>query len=626
MTSVLEQKPQQNPVRPLAAAPEWPPDCPPMPRTWSRVELDFDSKPMVGWFDPGQLARTGVQALLSSVFGAYADRREVQAALGSNEPFDYSDQEDIWFDYIADLGDGFDSTYAMARLLAKEKLRVSSDSTSVETERGRFLVLGGDQVYPTASKDEYHNRLVGPYRAALPWTQPPDHPDMFAIPGNHDWYDGLTSFGRLFCQGRWIGGWKTRQPRSYFAIKLAHNWWLWGTDVQLESDIDFPQLEYFTSVAKQMEPGSKIILATAEPSWTYLPMKGPTAYENIQVLEEATMNPYGHKHVIGLAGDLHTYARYESKERGDTRHRFISGGGGAYLYPTHSLPTMFDLPEQGKLNRYKCDAVFPSLRDSKRLSWRALLFPFMNPPFAFFMGALYLIVAWSLQSTSIILEGVDFGQTAAEAKIHDTYIEQIAHIPFVNFGRVIAKTWHYAAVSPTTMLLIAALVFGLYAFADVKGRWLKMFVGVGHALLHIAALVVFAWALAWLDVVYLKIDPHSFLLTLAFTAEMVLLGGAVGSMIMGLYLWLSNRALGAHTNEIFSCQASPDYKHFLRFHLTKDGLTIYPIGVKKVPRSWELWMDQNAGNSVKPGTEWIVPKREGTANRPYLIEEPIEMK
>ncbi|MBD0259532.1 MAG: hypothetical protein ICV83_27750 [Cytophagales bacterium] len=56
----------------------------------------------------------------------------------------------------------------------------------------------------------------------LPWTWRPRW--LFAIPGNHDWYDGLASFVKQFCQGRWVGGWRTTQTRSYFALALPHNW------------------------------------------------------------------------------------------------------------------------------------------------------------------------------------------------------------------------------------------------------------------------------------------------------------------------------------------------------------------------------------------------------------------
>jgi hypothetical protein len=86
------------------------------------------------------------------------------------------------------------------------------------------------------------------------------------------------------------------------------------------------------------------------------------------------------------------------------------------------------------------------------------------------------------------------------------------------------------------------------------------------------------------------------------------------------------RSCGAHVNEVFSCQSITDYKHFLRFHVTKQGVTIYPIGIEKVLTNWELWMDKHAGEVADPGTEWIVPKKETSANRARLIEDPVEVR
>ncbi len=104
---------------------------------------------------------------------------------------------------------------------------------------GAYLILGGDEVYPVGSPREYESRFIGPYKAALPWTST-EHPCMLAIPGNHDWYDGLTGFMRVFGQERWIGGWQTRQRRSYFAVGCRSGWWLWGIDIQFDTYIDAP--------------------------------------------------------------------------------------------------------------------------------------------------------------------------------------------------------------------------------------------------------------------------------------------------------------------------------------------------------------------------------------------------
>src|SRR5262249_42329257 len=168
--------------------------------------------------------------------------------------------------------------------------------------------FGGDEVYPAASRTEYKQRLVRPYETALRKTGVP-HPHLFAIPGNHDWYDSLVSFSRLFCMKRWFAGWKTQQTRSYFAIKLPHGWWLLGTDVQLGSDVDAPQVEYFKKVAAHMADGDRVILCNAEPHWIYSGIYSDydtTVYNegNLAFLENHVLR----KGVsIFLAGDLHHY-------------------------------------------------------------------------------------------------------------------------------------------------------------------------------------------------------------------------------------------------------------------------------------------------------------------------------
>ncbi len=57
------------------------------------------------------------------MFSSYADRRELQA-LVSADVADRSRAPELWFDYVSDLGDGWNSTYTVARLLAAEELGV----------------------------------------------------------------------------------------------------------------------------------------------------------------------------------------------------------------------------------------------------------------------------------------------------------------------------------------------------------------------------------------------------------------------------------------------------------------------------------------------------------------------
>src|SRR5947209_16803246 len=126
---------------------------------------------MVGWYDPGQLGRTAIKVLSSTIIGGQSDFRNIESlAVGTNEIYDYTRDEnnklagEIWIDYVADLGDGWNSTYAIANTVAQEQLNLSGpDGPAHHTKRGTLLVFGGDEVYPTPSNHQYYKRLMRPY-------------------------------------------------------------------------------------------------------------------------------------------------------------------------------------------------------------------------------------------------------------------------------------------------------------------------------------------------------------------------------------------------------------------------------------------------------------------------------
>jgi hypothetical protein len=200
------------------------PERPPRPR--NDAKLEFTRKKRVAWFSPGLLYRAGQRVLVSSAFGDFLDKRELQEATPVGVISHRVDRDEAWIDYVADTGDGFDATYSTAWLTAQRVLEV--DGVDRALPRGSLLVLGGDEVYPSGDSGEYDNRFKGPYKASLPYVSA-DQPALLAIPGNHDWYDGLTNFLRVFCQEKWIGGRRTLQSRSYFAVRLPQSWWLWGS-------------------------------------------------------------------------------------------------------------------------------------------------------------------------------------------------------------------------------------------------------------------------------------------------------------------------------------------------------------------------------------------------------------
>ena len=79
--------------------------------------LGFRPEDAVRWLSPGELWRAGVKVVLSSVFASYADKREVQEAL---QPAPLAVRRaasgELWLDFVADLGGGFDATSTIAGL------------------------------------------------------------------------------------------------------------------------------------------------------------------------------------------------------------------------------------------------------------------------------------------------------------------------------------------------------------------------------------------------------------------------------------------------------------------------------------------------------------------------------
>lgn len=572
--------------------------------------MRFEPKPMVNWYDVKQLAATGLKALISTLFGNFADKREIQAALDPEGNFhDFSGLEDeCWIDYVSDLGDGFNSTYTMAHLMARESLSVNG----ITIMRCNMLIMGGDEVYPTPEIEEYRDRLRGPYNAAFPWKEnDTERPALFAIPGNHDWYDGCANFIKLFCQGRALGNWLTRQKRSYFAIKLPHQYWLLGIDVQLKSDIDNPQLLYFKKIAREeIQSGDKVILCTAEPSWVYESFhKKINSYERLNFFIEriiygkATDYEEKNKQVFLqtiLTGDLHHYARYKHHhERGITQ-LITAGGGGAFLHPTHMLTEEIGLEDQTQATK-KC--AFPSAGNSQRLSFLNLLFPFYSPSLTFFMGIFHPLTSWFLQS----------GNLAGS-----TFMERVSQLPFLN-----ADPWSFITISvesirhsPSIIVLNLILFFGILFFTDNETRrgGRNYVTGIPHAVLQLLNFYLLVWAFSRFNLTTLGLEVTQVHQVLLFSAEMIILGGLVSGFIFGIYLLISTLLLKNHANEAFSSLRWEGYKNFLRIHISRNGLTIYPIGVEKVTRNWK-----NTGTKDHP-------RFEGDTVHYQLIENPITIQ
>ena len=575
--------------------------------------MKFEKQKMVGWYDAVQLFNTALKTVISSTLGNYADRRELQAAV--NPELDYYDLsqhfgDEAWVDYVSDLGDGFNATYSVAHLLGKPELIIGN----LELKRGDILVMGGDMVYPTPEIDQYNNRLKGPYKAAFPdpddenyWIKDKINPKrrvkntarefldpierppfLFAIPGNHDWYDGLSNFLKIFTQNRRFGNWQTLQKRSYFAIKLCHDVWLWGIDVQLHSDIDQPQKEYFMKLACNIMPnGSKIILCTAEPAWVY-----PAVENNIQsynrlkyFIKNFIFNEFGmlddkklktkkkHDLIATLTGDLHHYSHYcEEKDGRQFNHCITAGGGGAFLHPTHGLPEKItELTQENFVLKNR----FPDKDESLKLLKNNFGFPVYSPQFSVIMAVVYLFFAWFMWKNTAMGHRIGLIDDPKNANFFNSFSSSLKDMSLVILGTV----------------------FLIYKFTDVKSAKKKLAVqilGFGHGLVHILALFVITWFLAkslraeYWPFIEKSSDPTGLYreMSFYFILQIAVFGGLIGTFIMGAYLYVANRFFNIHITESFSGLAIEDYKNFLRINVQKGKVTIYPIGIRKINKRW----------------------------------------
>lgn len=591
---------------------------------WLRGRPGPDTRmPMVGWFDPGQLVATGLKSLVSLVVGERSDRRIVQAlASRRQEYYDHSihyhdhargpqpskdrPRDEIWLDFICDTGDGWNSTYAVAYAASQRALRVRDGAASHDLPRGDVLVFGGDEVYPTPSREEYQRRLVAPFAAAFGDDEPAERPHMYAVPGNHDWYDGLSAFTRLFCSdigGRRIGGWWTRQRRSYFVLKLPHRWWLVASDGQLQSDLDVPQMEHFRDIAERyMQRGDRVILCLSLPVWVYAQkyrnMGRVFDETDLIFLREEVFAKRGIEVKVYLTGDLHHYRRHEetaaSAAGAEPVQKITAGGGGAFLHPTHeedvSVLREEAITDDVRPREFVVKQTYPSTAQSARLAWGNLRFPWINPRFGIVPATVYLMTAWLV------------GAAAAGAAPTTPW-------------QALGVTVQAFSTHPGLALWCGGIVLAFLAFTDTHSRLYRVLGGAAHAVAHLSAMFYLGWGA--LDVAARWLHTGGIVRAALAGAGTFAGGWIVGSVIVGLYLLISVNVFGRHSEEAFSAMRIEDYKHFLRLHVGRDGrLTIWPIKLERVPRRWRGRGDGDTTMSRVVPDEPLAPE---------LIEPPIRV-
>ncbi|MDX3261989.1 metallophosphoesterase [Streptomyces sp. NPDC093228] len=311
----------------------------------------------LSWLNPKTLwaARNGV---LASWFGdptGQTRSRWAQQQQSAGAPADRVIRHDgpdrFSFMVIGDTGEGDDPQYAVIPGF----LKAGQDTD--------FAVLASDVIYPVGATADYGTKFFRPYRD---YRAP-----IYAIPGNHDWYEDLQGFMKVFCDaaplapapaprpltGAWLRSllWhrpgkldeqrlsaarKLRsapaqqavQPGPYWAID-AGPLRIIGIDTGLLGTIDAEQGRWLREVSQGPRPK---ILVTGSPLY----VDGehhPCPIEGGGTVDDIVRDP-GHHYVAAIGGDIHNYQRYPVDVDGRTIQYVVSGGGGAFMHATHTIP------------------------------------------------------------------------------------------------------------------------------------------------------------------------------------------------------------------------------------------------------------------------------------------------
>jgi hypothetical protein len=260
---------------------------------------------------------------------------------------------EIWIDFVADTGDDVTASEAVARMIARPY-----EVDDLVLPRGDVLFHGGDLAYPVATVLEITRRLVEPWNKVFHETSDGRARVLLAVPGNHDWYDGLDGFARLcqspcafeeqaalsqdphhprpslhpvlawaeaFARGDQVAkpkalaltGYVPVQRTSYFRLPLAPGIDLFAVDRQLKR-LDDRQAAYF---AVPGAPARLLVVPDPARAWGEKRPHGVATLDALGI--DAATSP-----TLVLAGDIH---HYERSREGRSVH-VVAGGGGAFLH------------------------------------------------------------------------------------------------------------------------------------------------------------------------------------------------------------------------------------------------------------------------------------------------------
>jgi uncharacterized membrane protein HdeD (DUF308 family)/3',5'-cyclic AMP phosphodiesterase CpdA len=265
---------------------------------------------------------------------------------------------DFAFLVIGDPGEGDASQHVL-----RDQLITASRQDAV-----RFLVVSSDVVYPTGAMRDYEAKFWLPFKGI--------EKPVYAIPGNHDWYDALEGFNATFLT--------PAAARAAMNARVAADLHLTSTtDKRIDELIaragrlrkeygvptalqeapffqiqtkDFALIAVDTGVVRRVDPAElewlKSALAAARGKFIMVLLGHPLYALGRDLASGSEDFAAIHRLLraagvsVTMAGDVHDFEYYAEKfatsSGAHTMHHFVNGGGGAYL----SVGTALDFPAQ----------------------------------------------------------------------------------------------------------------------------------------------------------------------------------------------------------------------------------------------------------------------------------------
>lgn len=510
---------------------------------------DIDSRDWMHPDNPSRLVDRIARAL-----GGDRGRFSVLESLG----------REVWVDFLADTGDCAAVSAAVGKLWTAtyDLPDPARPGETVRAPRGDVLLFGGDTAYPVASAREIHDRLCVPFNRALASRRDGRPRVVMGIPGNHDWYDGLDGFARVFRKrlgevapeqehgsvvsdresklghvAEWaekfvvgkhvtkrktlvLDGYSPVQYASYFLLPLAPNLHLYGIDRQLRS-LDFRQRKYFSNWRASHAEAAPVFL-THDPVYTFADPNPP----GLAASRALELRPDRERYLF-LSGDIH---HYERRQVGASTH-VVAGGGGAGLHPARvAPPTTLGAPL----------VAWPGPRVSRRLlakvPWHIALGRAGLIPHAFCLAFFAPALGIGLSFGSI--GALDAASAAAAVA---------GTIVCAMFG----QGWRRGRFGPISMLAgVTGLAMGLMP-------------------------TITAWAsLRLLGRLNITLAPSTYALLVLCAAVFF------GALAFGAYI-AALTATGLEQHQAFTALAHPGFKHFIRIRVRADGsaLDLWCIGL-----------------------------------------------